>query len=67
MRRDVTSETKTLAKAFKKFYFLRIRIMMVRLNSCSSEEIESSWSLNLFRSDNMVKVLFCLCLLNGFT
>lgn len=67
MRRDVTSETKTLAKAFRKFYFLRIRIIMARLYSCLSEEIESSWSLNLFRLDDMMKVLFCLCLLNGFT
>lgn len=41
---------------------------MARLNSCpSEEEIESSWSLSLFRSDDMMKLLFCLCLLNEFT
>lgn len=66
LRRDVTSETKTPAKAFLKFSLFRIRIMAC-LNSFSSDEIESSWSISLLRSEDTLKLLFCLFLFHGFT
>lgn len=66
LRRDVFFKTKTPAKAFLKFTVIRIRIIAC-LNSFSTENIESNWSLSLLRSEDKLKLLLCQCLLNGFT
>lgn len=66
LRRDVFLKTKTPAKAFLKFTVIRIRIIAC-LNSFSTENIESNWSLSLLRSEDKLKLLLCQCLLNGFT